>query len=179
MQEIELDGEIYYENKGKYYNSSFLEVESETKNLLVRMVLWSVDYKSMGQNELVKFIYKIKETEEFNLCIDICLFGLGKFGNDEFFVAKILPIVTSTYRNLNKPENAINIAKEQRKKFKCESVALYTSIAAAYCDIGEFETALKFANAGYALQGGGMGYKNELSLVYKRIEKGLKEKDKI
>lgn len=174
MQKIELDSETYYENKGKFYNSSFWEVDSVIKNRLLCQILNSADYKNMSQKEIIEFIYKIKETEDFIHCKEICLFALNKFGTDEIFVTKVLPIITSVYRNLKEPEKAIDIAKEQRKKFKCESVALYTSLAGAYCDIEDYETAKKFANSAYKCQGGGVGYKNELSLVYARIQKETK-----
>ena len=45
MQKIELDSETYYENKGKFYNSSFLEVDSVIKNRLLCQILNSADIK--------------------------------------------------------------------------------------------------------------------------------------
>lgn len=44
-------------------------------------------------------------------------------------------------------------------------------MAATCCDLNKYEEALKYANAAYAQQSGGVGYTNELALVYNRIRK--------
>ena len=51
------------------------------------------------------------------------------------------------------------------------SSALFTSFGSSYCELEDSDNALKFANKAYAMQGGGVGYNNELSLLYKRIRK--------
>ena len=57
----------------------------------------------------------------------------------------------------------------------CLSVPLLTSLAAAYCDVGNYELAKKCANKAYAIQGGGKNYQTELSLVFQRIKKETKD----
>lgn len=76
---------------------------------------------------------------------------------------------------MQRPEEVIKINKEAygicgKSVF---SVPLYTSIAAAYCDLEEYEKARQFCDIAYAEQGGGIGIKTELSLVYQRIEKEM------
>ena len=68
---------------------------------------------------------------------------------------------------------AIALNREMHGKYGRDvfSVPLYTSVAAAYCDVGDFETAKKVCDYAYFRQGGGTGEKNELSLVYRRILK--------
>ena len=56
---------------------------------------------------------------------------------------------------------------------ECVFCATLTSIAAAYCDLEEYEKARQFCDIAYAEQGGGTGIKTELSLVYQRIEKEI------
>lgn len=51
---------------------------------------------------------------------------------------------------------------------KVWSAALFTSIAAAYCDIDNYETARKFANLARSISG--MESSPELISVYKRIK---------
>ena len=46
----------------------------------------------------------------------------------------------------------------------------YTSVAAAYCDLGDYAAAKRFADRAYGIQGGSKGYTTELSLVYRRIK---------
>ena len=55
------------------------------------------------------------------------------------------------------------------------SVPLLTSLAAAYCDVGDYKRAKYCADRGYFTQGGGQGHKNELALVYYRIRKEAPE----
>ena len=176
MRKVEMDGEIYYENKGKFLNSSFIEVDLETKTKLAKKVLGSIDFKKLEIYDLLQFAKDTKESEQYGLCREVCEFGLSKFDSDESFVKSILPVLTSTYRSLNNPQEAIRVAEIQRKKCRCDSIALFTSLAAAYCDVKNYEMAKKYADVAYAKQGGGTGHENELSLVYKRIKKELGDK---
>ena len=177
MQKIEFNDEIYYEKNGKYLNSEFVEVETSVKQQLTKYIFSKVDYKTFNEDKLMNFIYKVKESKEFSLCKDICLFGLDKYLEDDFFVTKILPILTSCYRNLYKPQEAIDFAKKMIKVSNCESSLLYTSLASAYCDLKDYKNALKHVGMAYRWQGGGVGYKNETSLVYDRIKKEMEEND--
>ncbi|MBQ8426407.1 MAG: hypothetical protein IJX16_01450, partial [Clostridia bacterium] len=78
------------------------------------------------------------------------------------------------HRALNQPQKAIDFWMENKHIFSsCLSVPLLTSLAAAYCDIGNYALAKKCADKAYAIQGGGLNYKTELSLVYRRIKKEI------
>lgn len=83
----------------------------------------------------------------------------------------IIPVLTSCLRNVKTPQEAIRFAIDYLYRKDVHSVPYFTSLAAAYCDIKDYANALKYANRGYAMQGGGIGEVNELSLVYKRIKK--------
>ena len=100
------------------------------------------------------------------------MIGLRKCGEDGDFVNSMLPILTSMYRLTGQPGCAINVAE---KYVGCgsayETVPLHTSVAAAYCDLGDYTHARKFADRAYARRGGGTGEKTELSLVYQRIKR--------
>lgn len=177
MQKIEYDGEIYYYMKGRFVDSSYIEVEETTKNKLAELFFLKVDYKSLEKDELIAFVKEVKEAEQFNLAKDICLYCLETYKEDVCLIKNILPIITSCYRMCGQPEKAISVSKEFALSFKYESVAFLTSLVAAYCDIKDYENAKRYAKKAYARQGGGTGEKTELSLVFMRIKKEAGEKD--
>ena len=73
-------------------------------------------------------------------------------------------------------QKAIDFWMENKQIFtSCLSVPLLTSLAAAYCDVGNYELAKKCADRAYAIQGGSQNYQSELSLVYARIRKETKD----
>ena len=85
-------------------------------------------------------------------------------------VRRILPRLTSLLRKRGQPEKAIEICETYTQLYNkpVYSSPLFTSIAAAYCDIGDYTTAKKFADRAFAFDGKGSG---ELSSVYQRIKK--------
>ena len=171
MQKINYDGEVFYynENDGKFLDSTFAEVPVSINLKLAEQFYYNQDFKTFDVNNLFEFIKNSKNAGLFNLSKDACEFGVNKFSNDYGFMKKVLPIYTSNYRELRQPEKAIEIFKKYGS-YQYQSIALFTSIAAAYTDLRDYETALKYANLAYARQGGGTGEKNELSLVYRRIK---------
>ena len=87
----------------------------------------------------------------------------------------ILPRMTSCYRKNGQPQKAIDLLTYASNTFGSNMVtaALYTSAAAAYCDLGKYSLARKCCSKAYAKGNG--AHSEELSLVYKRIEKETKE----
>lgn len=86
-------------------------------------------------------------------------------------------MATSCYRRMGQSQKAIDFWMNNKSIFQefTESVALLTSLAAAYCDVKDYKKAKYCADRAYAAQGGGQGYKNELALVYLRIKKEAPE----
>ncbi|MBR4003316.1 MAG: hypothetical protein IKI95_04590 [Clostridia bacterium] len=170
MKKIEYNGEIYYYYNNKFVDSTFIEVDSQLKKELAKILFSEQDFKTYKEKELLTFIKETKQAEAFSVCKDACLFGLdGDFSFN--FKKVILPILTSTLRNLKQSSLAIEKCSKYTLDEKYVSVPLCTSLASAYCDVGNYEKAFQYANLGYAIQGGGLGYNSELSLVYMRIKK--------
>lgn len=82
-------------------------------------------------------------------------------------------VLMSCLRGKGDPQEAIIIYSKLFYKYGDGFLTsmICTSAAAAYCDLKNYEKALKMCDKAYALQGGGTGELNELSLVYKRLEK--------
>ena len=57
----------------------------------------------------------------------------------------VFPIITSCHRALKQPQKAIDFWMENKRIFvSCLSVPLLTSLAAAYCDVGNYDLAKRY-----------------------------------
>ena len=174
MEKILLENEIYYFDKGIIYHfdGGLYETEKGTAKKVLNSYYSNIDYKSLEESELLEFLKQLKLSEFYEKCLTVIEYGLEKFTASFDFYKTVFPIITSCYRALGQSQKAIDFWMENKQIFtSCLSVPLLTSLAAAYCDIGDYELAKKCANRAYAMQGGGKNYQTELSLVYERIKK--------
>ena len=172
MEKIVINNETYYINNGRVYDSSFLEAPKDITRAIWESWFAGVDFSSMEESQLLEHIKKLKGAEYYTECLRVIEHGLQRFNKSAHYYRTVFPMITSCYRSLNQPQKAIDFWMENKQLFSsCLSPALLTSLAAAYCDVGNYEMARKCANKAYAIQGGSLNYSNELSLVYKRIKK--------
>ena len=144
MEKIELDGEIYYFVNNSFVDSSFCRVPDEIQRKLSQIHFKQFDYKSYKKEELLSFLKALKESEQFSKAKEVAEYALETFKDDEGVVKTVLPIMTSVLRHLHQSSLAISVAQKYTDLYKCDSSALWTSIASAYCDVGEFKEALTF-----------------------------------
>lgn len=175
MEKFDYEDNVYYYVNNKFTDEHFICLEGEELINVSLFYYGQKDYKSLEKHELIDLIKSLKESELYAVVKEMCLYVLEEFKGDEYTIKTILPILTSSFRFLKQPRDAINVALNYIPHYA--SVALYTSLAAAYCDVEEYENALKYANRAYAMQGGSVGGGNELSSVYERIKKEM-EKNK-
>lgn len=174
MEKILFENEIYYFDKGKTYHfdGGLYETETMISKKVLKFYYKHIDYKKLEEAELLEFLKQLKLSEFYEDCLKVIEYGLEKFTASFDFYKTVFPIITSCYRAIGQPQKAIDFWMENKRIFtSCLSVPLLTSLAAAYCDIGNYELAKKCANRAYAMQGGGKNYQTELSLVYERIKK--------
>ncbi len=174
IQKIELDGQTYYYINNNFVDETYCTVPEEIKRKLAMEIFGKMNYESFSKRELSDAILRAKRVGAYAYVIKMATYGIDKFISSERWVTYILPVLTSSYREMGRPDQAVNVAKECTSKVKCASAQLCTSLASAYCDLGDYDRAKKFIDKAYAMQGGGVGFKNEISLVYKRIEKATK-----
>lgn len=173
MKKFEFENEVYYINGDSIYDSHFIGVSADVAGKVIEAYFETVDYKNMSEDELVEFVRRLHKLKAYFLCGKAFKYGFEKFGKYDF-ARRLASTMTSVYRNLGQPKKAIEFANDYLGEDDFYSIPLLTSLAAAYCDINEPLTARKYCDEAYNLQGGGLGYTNELSLVYKRIEAMLK-----
>ncbi len=173
MEKIELDGEIYYFVNNSFVDSSFCRVPDEIQRKLSQIHFKQFDYKSYKKEELLSFLKALKESEQFSKAKEVAEYALETFKDDEGVVKTVLPIMTSVLRHLHQSSLAISVAQKYTDLYKCDSSALWTSIASAYCDVGEFKEALTFIKLAIKKQRGTRMPSFEQKEVIKRIAREL------
>lgn len=177
MEKIVFEGENYYYQNGVLYDSSYIEVSKECANRVLAEYFRRVDYKELCEKDLILLIIELKKAEVFQECLNIINYGAEKFYDSFNYFKVVFPIATSCYRRIGQSQKAIDFWMNNKSIFQqfASSVPLLTSLAAAYCDVGDYKRAKYCADRGYFTQGGGQGHKNELALVYYRIRKEAPE----
>lgn len=173
MEKIELDGEVYYFINNKFVDSMFCAVPDEIAKKLSYKFFKKYDYENYSKEEILEFVKNLKTGEQYQKTKEVCEYALSKFGEDESFVKTILPITVSTYRALHQSHLAISVAQKYTDLFKCDSSALWTSVAAAYCDVGEYKQSLTFIKLAVKKQRQTRLPSFELKEVIKRVAKSL------
>lgn len=169
MIKFEYNGEIYQITKNGVYQS-YIEVPRDIAQEVSSAYLNTIDYTTCSEDELRALIEQFNNLQQYEKCIEMIQFGARTF-TDNNFIHYTSATVCSLYRKMRKPEMSIKYALQYLAKYNWPSVPLITSLAAAYCDIGDWEKAEKCCNRAYRLQDGGTGHNNELSAVYGRIRK--------
>ncbi len=175
MEKVLFEDQQYYLKNGKLYDSGFIEVPKQIAQQIFGDYYKTVNYTNFDEKQLLEHAKNVKTSECYHLCLEIIHFGLQKFPDSEDFATTVFPMITSCYRAIGQPQKAIDFWMENKPIFaSCLSTPLLTSLAAAYCDVGNYVLAKKCADKAYALQGGSKFYQTELSLVYGRIRKETK-----
>ena len=181
IKEIEIDGEIYKEINGKWVDSLYCEAPNA---ILQNIYSLNIDFTNLSQysDEYLEenIIYLKNNNGQVTVSLRIIEYLYPKYvkQNDIQKINKFLPVYTSCLRAVKKPEEAIALFKIAKRNYGnlIVNVAIITSIAAAYIDIGDYEKAKRYCNWAYALQGGPQNAPNELSEVYARLDRSTQLK---
>lgn len=174
MEKIELDGEVYYYINNRFVDSTFCAVSKSVNEKLCELFYKNLDFGAFSKEQLLDFVKKSKDAEQFSVAKNACAVGLEKFLQDEMFVRQILPIYTSLLRSLGQPKLAVEMAQKYTDLCSCDSFALWISVAAASCDVGEFKDAIMFLKlAKQKKRSHTFEEDSEFSFVENRIKKAL------
>ena len=169
FKKIEVDGAIYYYDGKKFLDEYFIILEGAVLQKVAGAYYERMDYKKFEPDTLLLYIKKLKSNGLIFRAKMVIEYAMEKYKNEEL-IYQILPIYTSCCREMGLANEAIARIENDYSHIEY-SVVLCTSLAAAYCDIKEYDKAIRYARIAYAKQGGGKGYKTELSLVFMRIKK--------
>ena len=174
-KEMKVDGIYYRFTSGSWKEKSTNSTPSQKVLLKIdRLYHDQVEYGNCSKRECLSLMKELKAQGRFSKGLEVGLFlwGVCDRTDDAKMAQHILPIITSLYRCMDRPRDAISFYRSialVRFGGTVESIASLNSLAAAYCDTDDYVNARKLCDRAYAKQGGSVGYTNELSRVYNRI----------
>ena len=168
MDKLEYNGEVYTRRNAKWVDSRNLIVYENLQKFLNRLYLEKLDYSKYTVEELVAEGDKFKESTSYTSAINFYEKALEDC--DDVTYQYILPRITSCYRKNHMPRKVIDLFTETKIKFGTDFITpvLLTSVAAAYCDLQEYENALRCCRWAYKTFG---EFNPSLSNVWARIKK--------
>ena len=168
MKKIEYQGEVYYYNKGKFFDEMYIELPISESIRLREQFLSSIDLKNLSFEEFLELVNDLENGEQYSCCVWLIENGFKLFFNNQNYAAVMLPKLFKFYRMQNQSQRVIDEwQKYWQNNYEVASAALYVVIGAAYCDLGDVGKAKQFANKAYGLL---HGYPDEYLLnLYKRI----------
>ena len=166
--ELEFEGQIYFLRKEHWTDYRGIVVPQYLQRELSSLYAKTLDLTALSVSQIIEYADNFKENQAYVLAIHYYEYAVNICEKDQ--ISYVLPRITSCYRKIGKPQKVIDILSYSSNKFgkSVVSCMLLTSAAAAYCDMGDHENALKCCNRAYA---SGAKGNEELSLVYKRIKK--------
>ncbi len=173
--ELEYNGKIYTRNNAKWVDADSLTVSQSLQIILDSLAYKESDVEFLSYSEAKAAGDRYKQAENYHLAIKLYERAL-KIADHPSRVSFLLPRMTACYRKLNKPRKVIDLLGDAKCKYGEEiiSEALLTSAAAAFCDLGEPENAIRCCKWGYrVLKKAEHEKSSELSLVFTRANKML------
>lgn len=169
METYELDGERYYYIDGQWLTTAYLDAPADKIGRLNKLLLERVEINVKGKSvdELLSIMDGAKRSGNTALAVKAGRWVLDAANKDE--VSLLLPRIASTFRKLGRPQDAIDVTLENLDLCgkAVASPMLYTTLAAAYCDIGDIDLSRHYADQASELFGGDSS--PELIELYRRL----------
>lgn len=166
------EGVKYIRYNERWCDEHYMIVPLCVQSALDRQYADSLDLTNYDTSELLKLADNFKKNQSYHLAIKYYYEVIQRVNIDE--CSYIYPRLSSCYRKVGRAREAVKLMTFLKNKFGLQSISavLLTSVVAAYCDLLEYDNALKCANRAYVLMG--KRTSPELSLVYKRINSKTK-----
>ncbi len=169
MESYEFNGEKYYFNKGKWLKSDYTVAPIGVINSLNMLLMEREEFETKTVDEIIQMLDGAKMSGNTGFALKIAEESMEKATLSE--ARALLPRITSLYRIKSRPERAVEVGEHYIRIYESKiwSPSLFTSLAAAYCDMNELEKARKYANRARAISGNHSSI--ELMSVYSRLKK--------
>ena len=169
MDELILRGKRYTRSNSKWVDSDNMVVHEALQKELNKLNIEGLDFSLFTISQLVDEGDRFKNSYSYDLAIAFYEKVVDRC--DEEILQYILPRITSCYRQLKTPRKAIELFAFAKSKYGEDFITpvLLTSVAAAYCDLKEYENALRCCRWAYKRYGGEID--PNLSNVFARIKK--------
>lgn len=172
---VEIDGEIYRKINGQWVDSMFLKPPRE---IFVKIIRKFYNFDRLSEYPIEELREQLLYCKNEKLFCEATAFAdelqsryeAGTYGRANVSSLRwLLPVRTSVCRMKDNPVGAIKIYNDAQARFgdRVVSGPLYVSIAAAFCDMEDYETAIEFCKKARA-----HGERSEeLNKVWKRAKK--------
>ena len=171
MEEYYYKGQKYLFSNGVWLTQNYLSVPTSMQGELNKLLYEQKDFSNKSVAELLEIIDKSRaEKNNIQLAEKLLKIALQK-ANDKERV-HVLPRRTSNLRMVGRPLDAIALANDYITRYRdaVMSHALFTSMGAAYCDLGNYKMARSYANRAYATGGKG---DPDLKELYQRLDREI------
>lgn len=171
MEVVVFEGKTYTRRSEKWVDCrGYVVCESLQKDLNWEYAK-NIDPNDLPLKDCVEEGDRFKNSSSIGLALKFYENAISRA--DAATMAYILPRITSCYRKNGQPQKAIDVLAYANTVFGKQMVTatLLTSVAAAYCDLGDYARAKKCCDRAFAASNGKAS--DELSLVYGRIKKEM------
>lgn len=168
MDEIEYKGRKYTFSNGRWIDETRISVHKTLNEQLNKEFIKSINLKSMRTHELIQLGDTLKNAESYEAAVVV--YKQIVLRGNESDCKFVFPKISSCLRLMHCSGKVLSMMEYINDKFgsKVFSPALLTSVAAAYCDVGDYTGAKIYADKAYRLSKSNRSL--ELILVYKRID---------
>lgn len=146
---LEIDGETYRFHNSRWVDQMYCVAEGPALNKIYDHLIRTAN--QYPYDTVFEYARMMKDTEHYSHASKLIDYLIehrdqSSLGSNSTLL-RLVPMKTSCLRALHKPKEAIEFFNEIIKKHDTltYSSALYTSIAAAYCDIEDHNHALQYA----------------------------------
>lgn len=170
MDRLEYNGRTYTRYSDKWVDSSYLTVNETLQAELNTLYIQTQDFSAYSVEELVEEGDKFKASGTYRSAIAFYEMAIEKCCDCDT-LRGIFPRITSCYRQEHLSYKVIELFASTKKMYGESFITpvLLTSVAAAYCDVHEYENALRCCRWAYKRFDG--EYQPFLSNVFARIKK--------
>ena len=165
--QIEYKGQTYNRRNGMWFDKNYMRV-AHLEQTLNKLYVQKNPIGDKTPEELIREGDSYKKSAYYHLAIKYYEEALKKptLENCQY----VLPRITSCYRRQGLSKRAIDLFERAQEVFgrDIHTAPLFTSVAAACCDIQDYEKAKKYANKAFSINGWASA---ELKAVYGRIRK--------
>lgn len=168
MEEYSYKNNKYFFSDGVWLSTNYLAVPTALQSELNQQLMDKIDFSKKSVAELLTIIDKSRiEQSNTQLAGKLLKNALQKADQRERM--SVLPRATSNLRMVGHPQEAIDLAQEYLSRYGngVASAALFTSMGAAYCDLGNLIEARRYANRAYATGG---KEDSELNALFQRLD---------
>jgi len=158
MDTISYKGKTYVRYSSKWSNEDGMIANPGLQMELNHLYAQSLDLSGTTAKEAIAQGDKFKFSSSFACAIRYYEHAIT-VATTVTQVSYILPRITSCYRKQGQAKKAIQLFTYAKETYGDEifNAPLLTSAAAAYCDLGDYESALKCSKKAYLLSGGAPG----------------------